>query len=62
MGAFLRYHEKYSLKRRYVIEMTLHEVPDDKRYPLGVKYGFIDIDRLIKDFRSLVYSHLGVKL
>lgn len=44
MKALLRYHEKYNFKKRYVIEVTLHEVTNDKRYPSGIKYGLICLD------------------
>lgn len=44
MKAILRIYEKYRFKNRYIIEMSLHEVSDKKRYPSNVKYGLICID------------------
>jgi len=44
MKAILRFHEKFRLQDRYLVEMTLHEVNDPRRYASGVKYGLICID------------------
>ena len=44
MKAVLRFREKYTLQNRYLVETTLHEVNDPKRYPTGVKYGLICVD------------------
>jgi hypothetical protein len=96
MKATLRFSEKFVLKNRYIVETTLHEVNDPKRYPKGVKYGLICIDtktgkkilmdnhhpkndhihineteisyefktveKLIEDFKRLVFEHLGVSI
>ncbi len=44
MKAILRFHEKYRFNDRYLIEVSLYEVSDSKRYPYGVKYGLICVD------------------
>jgi hypothetical protein len=96
MKAILRSHEKFRIQDRFVVEMTLHEVNDSKRYPSRVKYGlicvdtktgksilmdnhhpksdhihinetevlyeFITIEKLVEDFKKLVFEHLGVSI
>ena len=44
MKATLRYREKLTIKDRYVIEMTLHEINDRSKYRNGLKYGLICFD------------------
>ncbi len=44
MKAILRFHEKYQIKNRYLVEIELYEVDNKKRYPHGVRYGLICID------------------
>jgi hypothetical protein len=46
MRAVLIYYEKRELFNRYVIEMTIHDVGQSIRYPVGIKYGlfFFDFD------------------
>jgi hypothetical protein len=55
MRAVLRYHEKYHLRNRYLIEMSIFEV-SEPRYPLGVKYRLICLD-FIKGKRVLMDNH-----
>ena len=96
MKAILRFHEKFRVQDRYIVEMTIHEVNDSDRYPGGVKYGlicmdsktgksilmdnhhpksdhihindaeviyeFTTIEKLVEDFRKLVFEHLGVSI
>jgi len=96
MKAILRFHENFRIQDRYVVEMTMHEVTDTKRFLAGVKYGLICLDtktgksilmdnhhpksdhihindseilyefktveKLIEDFKKLVYEHLGVSI
>lgn len=56
MKAILKYHEKYQIQNRYIVEIELHEVENQKRYPHGVKYGLICIDLKTKQ-RVLMDNH-----
>ncbi len=56
MKAILRIHEKYRFQDRYIIEMSLFEVNEKKRYPHGVKYGLICIDTKT-DHKVLMDNH-----
>jgi len=96
MKAVLKYSSKLTIKNRYVLELTIHEVVDNKKYPDGIKYGLIcfdtktkkrvlldnhhpkgphihidqselpyeyeNEDKLIEDFKKLVFEHLEIKI
>lgn len=38
--------EKYVVERRFIIEITVHEVPRDDRYPDGLKWSLLCFDRI----------------
>lgn len=44
MKAVLKYSNKLTIKNRYVLHLTIHEVNDIKNYPDRIKYGLICID------------------
>lgn len=44
MKAVLKYSNKLTIKNRYVLQLTIHEVNDKKNYPDGIKYGLICVD------------------
>jgi hypothetical protein len=48
MKAKLVRHEKFIVRRRYIIEITVHEVPNAKAYPDGLKWGLICVDQLTR--------------
>ena len=56
MKAALVRHEKFIVRRRYVIELTVHAVSDSARYPDGLKWGPICVDR-ISGARVLMDNH-----
>ena len=37
-------HKKLWIKDRYLLEMSVHQVPKSLKYPQGFKYGMIFID------------------
>jgi hypothetical protein len=46
MKAVLVRHEKFVVRRRYTIEITVHQVPRNIKYPDGLKWGLICVDRV----------------
>jgi len=46
MKAKLVRHEKFILRKRFTIEITVHEIENSKQYPDKLKWGFICIDRV----------------
>ena len=46
MKAKLVRHEKFIVRRRYIIEITVHELPKMDRYPDGLKWGLICVDQI----------------
>jgi hypothetical protein len=45
MRASLIRHEKFIVKRRYIIEISVHQLLKSERYPDGLKWGLICIDQ-----------------
>jgi hypothetical protein len=45
MRAVLVRYEKYIIRRRYLVELTVHQVSDSDRYPDGLKWGLVCIDQ-----------------
>ena len=45
MKATLVRHEKFIVRRRFLIEITVHEVPRSEKYPDGLKWGLLCLDR-----------------
>lgn len=64
MKATLVYWHKARLQGRYVLEMAIHQAKgphihvDDEELP----YTFVDEARLLKDFRALVETYMGVAI
>lgn len=46
MKARLIRHEKFIVRRRYIIEISVHEVLNSKQYPDSLKWGLVCIDRI----------------
>lgn len=46
MKAVLVRHEKFIVRRRYLIEISVHQVPRSHSYKDGLKWGLICIDRI----------------
>jgi hypothetical protein len=38
--------EKFTVRRRYIVEITVHELPRSARYRDGLKWGLICVDRV----------------
>ncbi|MFN7903890.1 MAG: hypothetical protein ACK5P5_01780 [Pseudobdellovibrionaceae bacterium] len=49
-------HEKFIVRRRYLIEITVHQVPKSSNYKDGLKWGLICIDQL-KGRKVLMDNH-----
>ena len=45
MKAVLVRHEKFIVRRRYTIEISVHQIPHSVKYKDGLKWGLICIDR-----------------
>lgn len=45
MKATLVRHEKFIVRRRYIVEISVHQVPKSERYRDGLKWGLICIDQ-----------------
>jgi hypothetical protein len=45
MKARLIYYQKVFFHGRYLMEMSIHEIGKSERYPDGVKYGLLALDR-----------------
>ncbi len=45
MKAVLVRHEKFIVRRRYVIEISVHQVPRSNLYQNGLKWGLICVDQ-----------------
>jgi hypothetical protein len=56
MRATLIRHEKFIVRRRYIIEITVHEIPKSAHYQDGLKWGLICVDR-ISGKRVLMDNH-----
>ncbi|MBC7740681.1 MAG: hypothetical protein H7061_00690 [Bdellovibrionaceae bacterium] len=46
MKAVLVRHEKFIVRRRYLIEIAVHQVPRSNSYKDGLKWGLICVDRV----------------
>lgn len=46
MKAVLVRHEKFIVRRRYLIEISVHQVPRSNSYKDGLKWGLICVDRV----------------
>ena len=46
MKAILIRHEKFIVRRRFIIEISVHEVQKNNNYPDGLKWGLICLDRI----------------
>jgi len=46
MKAVLVRHEKFIVRRRYLIEISVHQVPKSNSYKDGLKWGLICVDRV----------------
>lgn len=56
MKAILVRHEKFIIRRRYVVEISVHQVPKSEKYKDGLKWGLICVDR-ISGRRILMDNH-----
>jgi hypothetical protein len=56
MQAVLVRREKFIVRRRYLVEITVHQVPRSARYRDGLKWGLICIDR-VNSKRVLMDNH-----
>ena len=46
MKANLVRHEKFIVRRRYIVEISVHQVPRSERYRDGLKWGLICVDQI----------------
>ncbi|MFC2074796.1 hypothetical protein ACFLRA_00810 [Bdellovibrionota bacterium] len=49
------YWQKAKIRRRYILELTIHKVKKSKQYPDGIKYGLICLD--IKTDRQILMDN-----
>ena len=56
MKARLFRHEKFIVRRRYIVEISVYEVLNSKQYPDHLKWGLICIDR-VSGKRVLMDNH-----
>jgi len=56
MKAILVRHEKFIVRRRYVVEISVHQVPKSERYEDGLKWGLICLDQ-VTGRRVLMDNH-----
>lgn len=45
MKANLIRHEKFIVRRRYIVEISVHQMPKSARYRDGLKWGLICLDQ-----------------
>ena len=45
MKAILVRHEKFIVRRRYVVEISVHQMPKSARYEDGLKWGLVCVDQ-----------------
>jgi hypothetical protein len=62
MKARLVRHEKFILRKRFTIEISVHEIQNSKQYPYGLKWGLICVDRISGKKVLIVRRHLGIIL
>lgn len=46
MKAQLVRHEKFIVRRRYIVEISVHQVPKSERYRDGLKWGLVCVDQV----------------
>jgi hypothetical protein len=46
MSALLVRHEKFIIRKQFIIEISVHEIKNSKQYPNGLKWGLICVDRV----------------
>ncbi len=46
MKATLVRHEKFIVRRRYLIEISVYQIPKSNHYKDGLKWGLICVDRV----------------
>ena len=56
MKATLVRHEKFIVRRRFVIEISVHQMPKLERYKDGLKWGLICVDQ-VTGARVLMDNH-----
>ncbi|MBI3541592.1 MAG: hypothetical protein HY073_05600 [Deltaproteobacteria bacterium] len=56
MKAVLVRHEKFIIRRRYVVEISVHHVQNSDRYKDGLKWGLVCVDR-VSGKRVLMDNH-----
>lgn len=56
MKATLVRHEKFTYRRRFIIEISVHQVPKSPHYVDGLKWGLICIDQ-VTNRRVLMDNH-----
>lgn len=56
MKANLVRHEKFIVRRRYVVEISVHQVAKSDRYSDGLKWGLICVDQ-VTGRRVLMDNH-----
>ncbi len=49
-------HEKFIVRRRYVVEISVHQVSKSERYEDGLKWGLICLDQ-VTGRRVLIDNH-----
>ncbi|NDE15724.1 hypothetical protein EBZ80_12420 [bacterium] len=57
MKATLRYFSKNRIQGRYVVELSIHEVAESRKYPDGIKYGLICRDLGTGDYVLMDNHH-----
>ena len=56
MKAILVRHEKFIVRRRFVVEISVHQMPESERYKDGLKWGLICVDQ-VNGRRVLMDNH-----
>ena len=56
MKATLIRHEKFIIRQRYVVEISVHQVPRSVKYRDGLKWGLICVDQKTEK-RVLMDNH-----
>jgi hypothetical protein len=56
MKATLVRYEKFIVRRRYTVEISVHQVPQSGKYEDGLKWGLICVDR-VTDMKVLMDNH-----
>lgn len=56
MKATLIRHEKFIVRRRYIVEISVHQVQKSEKYKDGLKWGLICVDQVTGQ-RVLMDNH-----